>query len=502
MPAGERDDDDTTGRRSLSRRAAVKGALAAAGVLGLGAVPRLELLAQPAAAAPHANATRTLPRFLNATAYGVLPQLAIEHAIMILATTLTRAAGGLAIDSARIQRDLAVEQGGKLESTVWFHTARLPAVLATRVNAAASDAAASDDSDLRNIAHFGTALTAAGLALGERTRASGRDLLLAMVIGYEAGGRLCDAREGGRPGLHASQLVAFASAGVSAKLLKLDDDPMAHALGIVATTVGGLGVGTETWAREYMGANAAFAGVQAALSAARGFAVNEDLLDGRGGFVEVFGGGAQSVARLTADLGASWDIDDYLAIKLWPGAHPFSGMVEAAFSAAREGNVATDDVARILVAGPTVRGMFGSRRPTDYAEAIHSMPYFVASAVADKDFTWVHATPEKIFAPAVQLLMTLVDPDPSPPNAQTRWPWAGTVTIVTKSGSRITRTVDAPRGSAPRGIEWSDVEAKYRELMPQSGLAPQRLDEILATIRGFENVDDVSKLTRMLVPQR
>ena len=406
------------------------------------------------------------------------------------------------MDSARIQRDLALDQGGKAESTVWFGGTKLPAVLAARVNAAASDAAASDDSDIRNIAHFGTALTAAGLALGERTRATGRDLLLAMVIGYEAGGRIGDARSGGRPGLHASQLVAFSSAAVSAKLLRLGNEQMAHALGIIATTVGGLGVGTNSWAREFMGAHATFMGVQAALSAGSGFTVNEDMLEGPNGFIDVFGGGAPSVGRLTADLGAHWNIDDYLAIKLWPGAHPLSGMLEAAVTAAREGDVEPSDVAQILVAGPPVRTMFGSRSPKDHVEAIHSLPYFVASAIADRNFTWVHATADKIFDPTVRRLMALVDPDPSPPAVETRWLWAGTVTIVTTSGARITRTVDAPRGSAPRGIEWDDVEAKYRELMPQSRLPAQRLDEILATLRGLENVNDVSQLTRMLVPRR
>jgi 2-methylcitrate dehydratase PrpD len=126
----------------------------------------------------------------------------------------------------------------------------------------------------------------------------------------------------------------------------------------------------------------------------------------------------------------------------------------------------------------------------------------VASAIADKNFTWVHASADKIFDPTVQGLMALVDPDPSPPAVQTRWLWAGTVTIVMKSGARITRTVDAPRGSAPRGIEWQDVEAKYRELMPHSRLPARRREEILATIRGLENVSDVSQLTRMLAPRR
>jgi 2-methylcitrate dehydratase PrpD len=126
----------------------------------------------------------------------------------------------------------------------------------------------------------------------------------------------------------------------------------------------------------------------------------------------------------------------------------------------------------------------------------------VASAIADKNFTWVHATAAKIFDPTVQRLMAVVEPDPSPPPVKTRWIWAGTVTIVMTSGARITRTVDAPRGSAPRGIEWSDVEAKYRELMPASKLPARRLDEILTTIRSIEHAHDVSQLTRLLVPGR
>ncbi len=59
------------------------------------------------------------------------------------------------MDSARIERALALGQGSKAEGTVWFDGTKLPAVLAARVNAAASDAAAFDDSDIRTIAHFG-----------------------------------------------------------------------------------------------------------------------------------------------------------------------------------------------------------------------------------------------------------------------------------------------------------------------------------------------------------
>jgi len=272
-------------------------------------------------------------------------------------------------------------------------------------------------------------------------------------------------------------------------------------LGIVATTLGGLAIGTNSWAREYMGANAAGSSVDAAEAAARGYTVNDDMLGARGGFVEVFGGGRDAVRLLSSDLGQRWDIVEFLAIKLWPGAHPFSGTLEAAVNAAREAKVPADGVAKILIAGPDRTTVGGSRRPRDLVEAIHSLPYFVASAVADKEFTWIHATEGKIFDPVVARLMGLVELDPAPPPVTYKWNWGGSVTLVTTSGQRFTSTVDAPRGSGPRGIEWSDVDAKYRALMPDSKLPAARLQQILDEIHQFERVKSVPAFARLLTPR-
>ena len=373
-------------RRSLLRRAVAAGSLAGIG----GASPLLGWAAAPGPGAAREGKTEfqeggalALARLLNRARYEDLPPLAVEYAKMIVASTLASAANGSRIDSARILRELAVERGGRPEAPVWFDGTRLPARDAARVNAVLSDAAACDDSDLRNVAHCGTALTAAGLSLAERTGATPRELLLAMVVGYEAAGRIGEARAGGRGGVHASQIVAFGAAAASGRLLGLTDEEMAHALGITAVTQGGLSIGTNSWAREYMAGNAAACGVDAALAASRGFVVNGDLLDAPRGFAGVYGGGdAGSLVREVEE----WDIVRYLAVKLWPGAHPFSGTVEAAVNAAREADVRPDEVREILVSGRNRTSVGGSRRPRDLIEAIHSLPYFVASAVADRDF--------------------------------------------------------------------------------------------------------------------
>ena len=457
-------------------------------------ISRRVMLAQ--ASAPLALA---LTRSLNRMKFADLSPTAIKHAKMILASTLASAAPGSLIGSARIVRDLAKEQGGRPDASVWFDGAKLPIPEVARVNAMFSDASASDDSDLRNVAHTGTALAAVGLAIGERSGATGPDLLSAIVTGYEAAGRIGDALSSGRAGFHASVIVAFGGTVAAAKLLNLTDEQTAHAISMTATTMGGLQIGTNSWAREYHAGNAALCAVNAAQAAGRGYTVNEDMLESRGGFLAVFGGGKVDAKSLTREPGKAWDIEKFLAIKLVPGAHAFQSSAEAAVNAARQAGVPPQEVAQILVSGPQSRGVTGSQRPPrDMVEAIHSLAYFVASAVADKDFSWVHATPERIHRPIVAQLMSVVQADPMPSAVHYDWNWGGTVTIVTKSGARYMSTVDAPRGSGPRGIEWSEVDAKYRALIPDSGLPIKRTEEILKEIHDFDQVKHVGEFTRLL----
>jgi 2-methylcitrate dehydratase PrpD len=458
-----------------------------------------------------------LARIVNGSmSYASLPPLTIQYAKMILASTLSSAAAGANVGSVRIIRELAKEQGGKPEATVWFDGAKLPVTSTARVNAMLSDASASDDSDLRNVAHVGTCLTAVGLAVAERMDASGPEILSAMVAGYEAAGRMTEAIAAsyssaghgagaisgsvGR-GFHASAIVAFGGAVAAAKLLRLTDEQMAQAIGITATTVGGLSIGTNSWAREYHAGNAALTSINAALAASRGYTVNPDMLEAPGGFLAVFAGGTPDAGSLARDLRRGSDDDyqiaRYLAVKLVPGAHALHPAVEAAVNAARESGARPEDVAQILVAGPQ-SGLVAAAPPKDFIQAIHSLSYYIASAVADKDFSWVHAEPKMIERPVIGRLIGLVARDPAPAPVRYKWPWGATVTIVTRSGARFTSTVDAPKGSAPRGIEWSDIETKYRALMPQSKLPEERISEILRTIRNFEQVKRVSQLTSLV----
>lgn len=445
------------------------------------------------------SVARTLAQFFLGIRFADLPSLAVERAQMVIASTLASAAAGRDLSSTRIIRELAREKGGTPEASIWFDTGpRLPAVEAARVNAVMSDAAASDDSDLRTIAHIGTNVTAAAIAVAERSGADGREVLTAIVTGYEAAGRIGEAIAPGfgAKGFHACVIVAFGGAVAAGRLLGLTPGQMAHALALCATSAGGLAIGTNSLAREYQAGLAVMHGLNAALAAGKGYTAEETMLEAPRGFFATFGGDGADVDAVTRDLGAEWDIVTDLAVKLVPGGHPMHAAVEAAVNASRAAQLAPDQVERIVVSGPRFRTLLGHRHPTDLAGAVHSLAYYMAAAVADRDFSWVHVTPEKITDPTIARLQDRVQVEPEPAGGYPtyHWGWGATVTVVATDGRTFSSTVDAPRGSGPRGINWQDIAAKYRTLMPAAGISSAGIERSLEVIRGFDRVRSMAEL--------
>ena len=443
---------------------------------------------------------RSLAAFLTQVSYAELPPQTIEHAAMLIASTIASAAMGSGLASSTIMRALARERGGTPEAPIWFDPGpKLPVADAARVNAVMSDAAASDDSDLRNIVHAGTTLASTSLAIAERTGASGQDVLAAIVLGYEASGRIGAAITPGfrQRGFHGCLVAIFGGAVATARLLGLDAASMAQAIALSATSIGGLAAAANTSvAREYHAGLAAMLGIHAALAAQRGYVAEENILETRQGFFEVYGG--TDGERVTSDLGQAWDIITDMAIKLVPGGHPSHALAEAAANAARAGNIAPDDVETITLSRPGVTALSGPVHPTDLIGMAHSPAYFLAAGVADKDFSWVHATAAKITDPVIHQLLDKVRVGAPPTDNVERYQQGATVTIRTKGGRTFSSTVYAPQGAGVRGIDWADVDAKYRTLVPRAQVSDRQVEESLKVIHDFRHVKHVSTLTDLL----
>ncbi len=431
-----------------------------------------------------------------------LPQQALDYAAMLIASTIASAACGKNLESSRIMRELAEERGGRADAAVWFTGLKLPMADAAQVNAVMSDAAASDDSDLRNIVHAGTPLTAASLAIAEQRSLGGDAVLRATVLGYEAAGRISAAMPRFRErGFHGCHGAIFAAAVASSMLLESDANRLAQAIALSATSIGGLVAAADTSvAREYHAGLATQLGMNAALAASRGYRCELRLLEMRGGFFETVGGadGEAAGAEALRDLGESWDIVTDMAIKLVPGGHPYHALAEAAANAAREGNIAAEEITSITVSRPGMTALHGPLHPIDLIDMAHSPAYFTAAGAADGTFSWEHADAAKIADPVIHRLIDLVRVGDPPQDDAAQFRQGARVTIRARDGREATSTVYVPKGAGVLGIAWDDVDAKYRALMPHCGLSIQAVDESLTMIHELQRVSEVKRLVEAL----
>src|SRR6516165_4307151 len=389
---------------------------------------------------------RDLAEFLTKTSLADVPPQAVEHAAMLIASTIASAAMGSRLESSAIIGSLARERGGKPEASIWFDPGpRLPVADAAQVNAVMSDAAASDDSDLRNIVHAGTTLVTTAFAIAERTGARGRDILTAIVLGYEAAGRIGEAITPGfrTRGFHGCLVAIIGGAVASGRLLGLETARLAQTIALSATSIGGLMAAANTSvAREYHAGLAAMLGIQAALAAQRGYKAEESILETRQGFLEVYGG-TDGIGRagVTHELGLSWDIVTDMAIKLAPGGHPYHALAEAAANAAKKADFMPEAVESITVSRPGFTALTGPLHPTDLIGMAHSPAYFLAAGAADREFSWIHATAEKIGDPIIHQLIDKVRVGAPPADNVGRYRQGATVTIRTIDGRTSTSTV-------------------------------------------------------------
>lgn len=456
-----------------------------------------------------------LARFVTKAVSDDLPPRHLELAKMVVASTLASAARGYRIGCVEAFRRVALDSGGSPDATLWFNGTKLPAAAAAGVNNASSDAPGMDDTCLLLIGHFGGPSTAAALATWEQLARNGvvvpaTHVLKAIVLGYEVGSRLDLALTPGRMdrGFH-SRVTTVQSAVVAAGLvLGLTEEQMVHAMALATSDAGGMAIGADHASdhRPYHAHQSAFEGTRLARLAQLGVTGRPDVMEAPRGYLSAFGG--QAIGDVTKDLGERWNIVDYMAIKLIPGAHPFHVFAEAATAAVLENDLDLDGVARIIISGEQLTGVqmkewIDIRHPKNLSDAAHSIVYFVAAAVADAKiggFTWEHMDAMKMADPRITTLQDLVEVDPDPPPlTDPRFVHldGGRVSIVTKRGATFTKHVQLPSGSA-RVVQWGAVREKFRRLVGNAGMPDGQVGETLRRIERFEALESPSELTELL----
>jgi 2-methylcitrate dehydratase PrpD len=257
-------------------------------------------------ATPSDGITARLARFAACADAGRFP--ASARAIVQCSLLDWAAVGRAGVDEpvSRIVRQFASAEGGHGVARVFGQSQALPARAAALVNGATSHALDYDDTHFDYIGHPSVAIFPAALAVAEQRGASGRDFLNAALVGLETACRV--GRWLGMPhyqhGFHQTATSgSFGAAAAAARLLGLDADQTAHALGIAATRAAGLKSQFGTMGKPYHAGTAASNGVEAALLAQAGFVSRPDALECEQGFGDTHAGGNVDLAVVLDGLG-------------------------------------------------------------------------------------------------------------------------------------------------------------------------------------------------------
>ena len=262
------------------------------------------------------TAAQTLARWVIALRYEDLTREAVFHAKRCMLDTLGVQLRGATLSWVQPAYLYARSIGGNGAATISYHGERVHAPYAAYANSAFSYSCELQHHGSPDSAHVGVIVVPVVQALGEQLGASGKDIITAMVAGYEAQGRLGAAifkpefqRHFNSKERHfhlQGMLGVFGATAAAGKLLGLNEEQQTHAFAIAGSHASGLleydQAGGEV--KRIHGAIGARSGMQAAMLAKVGLTGPVSVFEGRHGFFAAFGGARPSQpGALFSDFG-------------------------------------------------------------------------------------------------------------------------------------------------------------------------------------------------------
>jgi 2-methylcitrate dehydratase PrpD len=255
---------------------------------------------------PHPDPTQALAEFAAGLRFDAIPPAVVRRAEDLFLDWFASAlAGKGARPVESIARFIEAMGPGDGPSEILIHRRGSSPLVAAVANAAASHFAEQDDVHNGSVFHPATVVFPPALAVAQALGASGRELLVACVAGYEVGIRVGEflGRSHYRIFHTTGTAGTFAAAAAVGRLLGLDAAQMRHAFGSAGTQSAGLWEFLRDAAdsKQLHTAHAAGAGLTAAYLARDGFTGAKRILDGAQGLAAGMSSDADA-ARLADGL--------------------------------------------------------------------------------------------------------------------------------------------------------------------------------------------------------
>lgn len=445
--------------------------------------------------------TRSLARFACKLSFSSLPQSAVHAAKLALLDWVASAVAGGRESPARIALKVIKDQGGYPQATLLTSGEKTSCLNAALFNGLASHILELDDVHRGAIIHAGAAVLPAALAAAEMLRASGRQLLEAIVAGYEVAIRTGEAVT---PSHYyywhtTGTCGTFGAAAAAGKLLELNEEQMVRALGNAGTQAAGLWefLADGAMSKHLHPGRAAQSGMLAALLAREGFTGATRILEGERGFCRATAP-QFDLSKLTTRLGQQPYKVEENSFKIHASCRHTHPAVDVVLDLVRRYDLRPDRVLAITVRTyRTALDITANHQPSSVYAAKFSLPFCVALALVKRRCTLADFTPENLYHPEVRELMgrvsLVVDAELDALHPE-RWPAA--VEISTIDGQVYAGRTDFPRGDPENPLTVEELLEKFYGLV--GGLwGEEKAKALGAAILNLEEVEDVSGLFKL-----
>jgi 2-methylcitrate dehydratase PrpD len=439
--------------------------------------------------------TRALAARASALSYQHLSAPAHEIARQCILDYLGVALAGAGDPLVRILLDELAEAGGSPQASVIGHQTRLPALSAALVNGAAAHALDYDDVHMAMPGHPSVAILPGLLALAELEGSSGREVMAAFAAGYETACRIGAALQLGHYnlGFHSTGTIGcFGAAAACARLLGLDAEATAAALGIAGTQAAGLKSQFGTMCKPFHAGKAAQNGLLAARLAARGFSSRTDIVECVQGFAPTHGPDFAPEAALATPEGGFHLLANLF--KYHAACYFTHAPIECAGRLREQHSLTPERITRItLRLDSSCDRVCNIAVPVDGLQSKFSLRQTVAMALVGVDTASLRAySVERAHDPVLIGLRERVSFD-----WQDSWPQTlSELDLDLVDGRRLTARHDAGIPAADLVEQGSRLAAKFDALV-EPVLGASRTRELRQMVAGLDDLGDWGDLARL-----
>jgi 2-methylcitrate dehydratase PrpD len=450
-----------------------------------------------------ASITQQLAEWIVGSRYQDLPEISASRVGERFIDTLGVQCAGMSVTTGKTIAEWARSQGGTPESAVVAGGFKTTAAMATLVNATAGHALEFDDIATFS-GHYANPLTAAALAVGQKLGASGKEIVLAWMVGWEVIRQTAiPCMDGMRNTLlwrgwfNQGFQPALGVAALASKLYGLDVDQTRMALANAASAMGGVLKNRGSDTKSFTAGNAAMHGVLAAELASLGFTGNLDILDGDDGAIRLMGLEVGDPQKVLFGLG-EWDMaarSSTLRLHASCGAGHWSQ--DALQAIVRRRPIQPEEIESIVAYLPAfLLDMMPYHEPQTGLQGKYSLEYDLAAIALDGKAGMKQYTDEAVQRPAAQELMKRISYVGVQPN-DGQIALESRVVLKLVDGEEIEETVNTSHGTPVDPLSREEVLGKFHECS-EDVLSEQQRNRVIELCERIDALDTVGGIADVI----